>query len=109
MPKYQDGVIIYHNSKMSKKNIEFMSKDEFMKLSKNEIYEMLHGQLAKQPAKRDVKQRQASKQGTKSNVKQISEILEAKTKKPTTDKQPDVFFLILRKSLCHYVSTVRKR
>ena len=81
MPKYQNDVIIYHNSKMSKKNIESMSKDEFIKLSKHEIYEMLHGQLAKQPAKGDVKQRQASKQGTKSNVRQISDIFEAKTKK----------------------------
>lgn len=60
MPKHQHDVFIYHNGIMRKKNIESMSKDEFMKLSKDEIYEIFHGQLAKQPAKRDEIQRQAN-------------------------------------------------
>ena len=73
-----------------------ISKDEFMKLTKEEIYAILQGQLAKQPA-RDVNQRQSSRQGMKrsvkpkiKSVKEINEVFEARTMKASKDK-PEVF------------------
>ena len=54
MPKHQKDTIIYHNGIESMNN---MSIVELLKLSKDELIDVLQGQLAKQPA-RDVKQRQ---------------------------------------------------
>ena len=105
MPKHQNQVM-YRNS-IAMPN---MSKDELMKLSKDELIDMLQGQLAKRFAKRDVKRRQVK--GTKNNVKpktvkQITEFFKAKTMKSTNDR-PDVFDF-KTESLCHYVSTVKKK
>ena len=54
MPKHQNQVM-YRNS-IAMPN---MSKDEFMKLSKDELIDMLQGQLAKRFAKRDEKKKKA--------------------------------------------------
>lgn len=96
MPKHQNQVM-YRNS-IAMPN---MSKDEFMKLSKDELIDMLQGQLAKRFAKRDEKKIKPK------TVKQITEFFKGKTMKSTNDR-PDVFDF-KTESLCHYVSTVKKK
>lgn len=71
MPKHQRNANIYRNSS-NMNNLNEMTKDE--------IYNMIQGQLAKRPAKRDVKQRQIRRQGTKYNVKPLKEIVKERIK-----------------------------
>ena len=77
MPSAMD-VVIYPNNIDSMSKLNNMSKDEFMKLSKDEIFDMLQGQLAQQPATGTENTLKPSKQGTKYNVKPMKSLVKEK-------------------------------
>lgn len=77
MPSAMD-IVIYPNNIDSMSKSNNMSKDEFIKLSKDEIFDMLQGQLAKQPATGTENSLKPSKQGTKYNVKPMKSLVKEK-------------------------------